>query len=222
MTHPDGTVATYPLERLTRLHDGIEQLEDDIWDAESEGYHSYSEDGDWDMDAEEQSHIPLVDAWDVSSTGGIQGEDDADFEDLEDDDEDAELMEVDRELWSPEAEMPVPDANESDLPDIPGFKESTQEVTSGVATPMVEDSVAQSEEEAHWNRFEILPSAPPDHAFYSSAPAQPSKTFLGRLSREYRILRSSLPGRPLPAAKHFFRYGFVFRLHFGTGIRGPD
>src|SRR5205085_1059048 len=36
-------------------------------------------------------------------------------------------------------------------------------------------------------------SAPPDHAFYSSTPAQHSKFFLTRLSREYRVLASSLP-----------------------------
>jgi len=44
-----------------------------------------------------------------------------------------------------------------------------------------------------WKRFEILASAPHDHAFYASAPAQPSKNFLARLSREYRVLSNSLP-----------------------------
>lgn len=45
-----------------------------------------------------------------------------------------------------------------------------------------------------WKRFDILPSVPHDHAFYTSSPAQPSKSFLARLTREYRVLESSLPG----------------------------
>ncbi|KAF8913015.1 hypothetical protein CPB84DRAFT_1722037 [Gymnopilus junonius] len=191
VTHPDGTAATYSLERLTRLHDGIEQLEDDVWDAGSEDYHSYSDDDDWDMDTEGQSQIPLDDYWDISSTGGIRGDDDANVEDLEDDDE-ADLMEVDQALWSPEAEIPIPDTNESNIPDLPRFKSSNQEADphlSEVSTPMIE----YNEDDVKWNRFEILASAPPDHAFYSSPPSQPSKIFLGRISREYRVLRSSLP-----------------------------
>ena len=48
--------------------------------------------------------------------------------------------------------------------------------------------------ETHWKRFEILPSAPTDHAYYGSQPAQPSRTFLARLNKEYRVLESSLPG----------------------------
>lgn len=172
-------------------------MEDDVWDAGSEDYHSYSDGDDWDMDTEEQPHIPIDDSWDVSSTGGIHGDDDANVEDLEEDD-DADLMEVDQALWSPEAETPIPDANEFDIPDLPRFKDSTQEIesrVSEVSTPIIEDS---GEDDVKWNRFEILPSAPPDHAFYSSPPSQPSKAFLGRLSREYRVLRSSLPGGSLP------------------------
>jgi ubiquitin-conjugating enzyme E2 O len=42
-------------------------------------------------------------------------------------------------------------------------------------------------------RFDILPSAPPDHAFYITTPGQHTKSFLGRLAREYRVLQSSLP-----------------------------
>jgi len=37
------------------------------------------------------------------------------------------------------------------------------------------------------------PTAPPDHAFFSSSPGHPSKSFLGRLRREYHILATSLP-----------------------------
>ena len=55
-------------------------------------------------------------------------------------------------------------------------------------------------DENSWTLFKILGSTPVDHAFYGSPPAQPSKAFLSRLRKEYRILDSSLPGqciRPL-------------------------
>jgi ubiquitin-conjugating enzyme E2 O len=48
--------------------------------------------------------------------------------------------------------------------------------------------------EVPWKRFDILPAAPGDHAFYSEQPAQPGKSFMARLNREYRALASSLPG----------------------------
>lgn len=49
-------------------------------------------------------------------------------------------------------------------------------------------------EEPPWKRFDILSSAPADHAFYSEPPAQPGKSFMTRLNREYRALANSLPG----------------------------
>jgi ubiquitin-conjugating enzyme E2 O len=55
------------------------------------------------------------------------------------------------------------------------------------------ENVDDSDPEIHWKRFEILPEAPRDHAFYSVDPAQPNKAFLARLSKEYRVLQSSLP-----------------------------
>jgi len=56
-----------------------------------------------------------------------------------------------------------------------------------------EDLDSDDGAESPWKRFEVLPSAPEDHAYYNSAPAQPSKAFLGRLTKEYRVLASSLP-----------------------------
>lgn len=52
---------------------------------------------------------------------------------------------------------------------------------------------ADFDPEMHWKRFDILPDAPHDHAFYSVEPIQPGKAFLTRLSKEYRVLQSSLP-----------------------------
>ena len=56
-----------------------------------------------------------------------------------------------------------------------------------------QENIDDSDPEVRWKRFDVLPEAPHDHAFYSIDPAQPSKTFLARLSKEYRVLQSSLP-----------------------------
>lgn len=45
-----------------------------------------------------------------------------------------------------------------------------------------------------WKRFDILPSAPADHAFFSKPIAQPSRAFMARLHKEYRALSTGLPG----------------------------
>lgn len=50
------------------------------------------------------------------------------------------------------------------------------------------------DEGENWKRFDVLASAPVDHAFYSSTPAAPSRAFLSRINREYRALADSLPG----------------------------
>ncbi|KAF8973555.1 hypothetical protein BDZ97DRAFT_1775695 [Flammula alnicola] len=200
--HPDWTVETYPLERLTRLYDGIEQLEDDAWDAGSEGYHSYSDDGEdeqaWAMDEDGvwRPELPNDEWEDMSSTGGIHGDEDEDIDVIEGE---GEIMEVDEELWDSEAV--VPDINETDLQQdrrAAAKKESNTNLESSNAstvaeTPHEHDKETDSDDSSRWSRFEILSSAPPDHAFFSTPPAQPSKAFLGRLSREYRVLKSSLP-----------------------------
>ncbi len=44
VSHPEGSVRAYPLQRLTRLYDSIEQLEDDPWgDEHSHDEHEYLE-----------------------------------------------------------------------------------------------------------------------------------------------------------------------------------
>ena len=61
--------------------------------------------------------------------------------------------------------------------------------TAEIAESSVENDLVNQ-----WTRFEILPQAPVDHAFYTTEPAtQPSKSFVSRLAKEYRVLQSSLP-----------------------------
>ncbi|KAF9455069.1 hypothetical protein P691DRAFT_691418 [Macrolepiota fuliginosa MF-IS2] len=95
-------------------------------------------------------------------------------------------------------------ANVESTPTVPGpsslskdcvFKgqtESSANITNGATST---NRVKESEvaEELSWKRFDILPCAPVDHAYYSSPPAQPAKSFLNRLNREYRALANSLP-----------------------------
>ncbi|KAF8203179.1 hypothetical protein BJ912DRAFT_943109 [Pholiota molesta] len=184
VTHPDWTVETYDLRRLTRLYDGIEQLEDDQWDAGSEGYHSYDDDDDseqqWAMDQDGvwRPAQPSEEWEDVSST-----HDDHD-DDMHVDEQ--EIMEVDHALWEsedtePEVHLIRPEINQDEM----GVEET------GSATEPSQLTIASTTLGFEENDFSdsILSSAPVDHAFYSSSPAQPSKAFLGRLNKEYRHSR---------------------------------
>lgn len=88
------------------------------------------------------------------------------------------------------------------------------DATSTIATPFTEEAskalgllntegrlqlevenVAEVEE--RWKKFAFLSSVPPDHAFFDTPVAQPSKTYMTRLNKEYRVLGSSLPGMGL-------------------------
>ncbi|PPQ62994.1 hypothetical protein CVT24_006100 [Panaeolus cyanescens] len=178
VTHPDWTVATYPLERLTRLHDGLEQLEDETWEDGSEGVDS--DDGNWNMEIE--SH------WDPrnhSDEWYEYSDDDAHMEGDE-----AEEMEVDRSIVPPHAASPSEDLPDSQTQEAHTIPSSDQGKVSNDEDMWDDHNISK---DSTWKRFDILSSAPVDHAFYSSAPAQPSKAFLGRLNREYKALESSLP-----------------------------
>lgn len=50
------------------------------------------------------------------------------------------------------------------------------------------------EEDENWERFAVLPNAPLDHAFIGEKALQPSKGFTIKLGKEFKALRSSLPG----------------------------
>ncbi|KAG9019315.1 hypothetical protein FRB90_004028 [Tulasnella sp. 427] len=59
----------------------------------------------------------------------------------------------------------------------------------------VGDSENEVEEdlEGPWKKFKMLSTAPPDHAFLSKKAGQPSRQFMTRLSKEYKILSTGLP-----------------------------
>lgn len=53
------------------------------------------------------------------------------------------------------------------------------------------------EDDGPWKKFDVLPSAPVDHAFLDKrkdGAGQQSRQFMARLSKEYKLLSTSLPG----------------------------
>ena len=171
MTHPDSAIRTYPLERLTKLYDGIAQL-DGLWVDDA---------ADYDMEADNRETWSMAEdgMWRLVAA-------DSEWEDYSEDgdDEDHEAMDLD-------------DGNETEL-ELRGSTPDMgpqQSLAPAADLPGVQADELMDEDQNPWKRFDILPSAPPDHAFFSSPPAQPSKSFLGRLTKEYRILSNSLPGQ---------------------------
>ena len=171
MVHPDYTKETYPIERLTRLYDGVEQYEDGMLDDEaSDGMHE---------DAEEDL------TWTMGEDGRWQVEMAEDREDWEDVDEigaEGDDMAIDEEQGD------TMDGRETEAP-------ATLAAPGETSEEEVPEDHQIAEDDDHWKRFEVLPTAPVDHAFYSSPAGQRPKAFLTRLHREYKALSSSLPGQ---------------------------
>lgn len=204
MVLPDSTTAVLPLERLTKLYDGLEQLEEMWSDGASEG--------------DDDSHIEEdgdVEVWAMDDNGHWVENDAADAEDWESIDGEDDSMDVDEDGWSSssptvlqndgiDATMAITDLIPGALPLNGGGSRHQEHLSTPTVRPsspdVPKDAVEEdagkvkSEEHPHWKRFEVLPSAPEDHAFFKSPPAQTSRHFLARLSREYRALESSLPG----------------------------
>lgn len=184
-----------PLERLSRLNDGLEQLEGLWGDDLSDGHDDYDED-----DSDRPLEILTEDGeWQTYSGG--EDEDDWVEDDLP--------MELDEGEVSIDADDTSSEGSES-FPRgfVPGAWPSSNGETVHATThdtpetnelsPIVRQDEDQTQSnglgEPSWKRFDILPSAPVDHAFYNTPPCQPSRQFMSRLSKEYRALESSLPG----------------------------
>ena len=199
MTHPNSTVSVYPLERLTKLYDGIEQLEDDGWAGDtSDGDEPIDENGDgtWLKDGEGVWRYRLDDTdgneWQGpdKDKDGVDDGDEDDAMDVEDD------FGTDFMTVSSHPDTPPP----LELSAVAPFS-AVQKIFNEDEGPVSNSHMDQESNAAGagvdlslWKRFDILGSAPHDHAFYATAPSQPSKNFLGRLTKEYRVLLSSLPG----------------------------
>ncbi|KAI0355359.1 hypothetical protein OH77DRAFT_1403203 [Trametes cingulata] len=192
---PNGDTVVVPLERLTRLYDSVEQLED-MW-GDDEGT---IEEGD------------EVEVWEMDQDGHwVEGtiDDDDEWESADEELDPDDSMEVETDEggdWSPSNDTVIPplhvepmavDAVVSpelrptsaaggrpDSPDVPKDATDVEDVE-----PATQDALADTP----WKRFEVLPSAPVDHAFYNTTPAQHTRQFMARMSKEYKALQSSLP-----------------------------
>jgi ubiquitin-conjugating enzyme E2 O len=214
------SVVVVPLERLTRLQDGMDNAMSDMWgDQYSDGY---GYDGDDDEDIEVQYETGGEGAWERYNGDLETGDEWEDEEEAEEDrhSETADFsskaetivdldpgvhnddgMDVDLPAVLPAMEPPSLDA--SMLP-VPSIVESSSGPSSGVRLPTEVDlasrrarDISMDDEDTSWQRFAILPQAPADHAFYASKHAQTTKTFMTRLNKEYRVLKSSLPGQSM-------------------------
>ncbi|KAJ7630782.1 hypothetical protein FB45DRAFT_916544 [Roridomyces roridus] len=189
VTHPNGAIRKYTLQRLTKLYDGIDQLEDDMWDEASEV--PADENGPW---TEEGA------GWDAA--GSDYGDDWASHA------SDSLGGSLERSIPGDDSMpplVPLPNLESATHSEVGTLQADAIPISNGIQhvpphngpngnsdDPSLDDPDSD-EDSGPWKRFDIQPSAPEDHAFYNSAPAQPSKPFLARLTREYRVLSSSLP-----------------------------
>ena len=192
---------------MTRLYDGIEQLEDEWDEGASEGDRSLSDEGErpWVMETNETWRPEQADAGNelehVHDGMDIDISEDVDSVQRDDTVERGETL-----IWpgqvsefrTPETIL-IPDIEAEYMEGIDTGQRLRDESCSPLdeceVSTMLESSEFQDEDHDAWKRFEISATAPPDHAFFSSSPGQPSKSFLGRLRREYHILATSLPGK---------------------------
>lgn len=208
---PSGSSVVLPLERLTRLYDGLEQLQemwgedDDLSEDEEEEledgqdadieFWTRDEDGQW-----MQADTPETDGWsteeeEVPEASSI---------------ENTESLKARTELLDKlKADTNIESSHSSD---------ASEEVSSAPDDPPPE-AQSRSVRESIWKRFDILPSTPPDHAFHGSAPAQPSRSFLARLSKEYKILENSLPGSYSQILSSVYTLTDFYRYHPGSRLR---
>jgi len=219
VTLPNGTVAKYPLERLTRLYDTLEQLED-LWgegsaqdDLENDHVHDHDpevwamdEDGVWQSQPNGDENDEWEETDDDEEDYDMDVEEDAPMDGIHTPDTDNEVhaswwdhiaptvtpVPTDQQDTASVSQVPS-STLQSSSPDVP--RDATEKEGVLVDGAVVSGVDSDGERETHWKRFEILPEAPHDHAFYTSTASQPSRNFLSRLQKEYRALSSSLPGR---------------------------
>ncbi|KAI9513052.1 hypothetical protein F5148DRAFT_463736 [Russula earlei] len=213
VTLPNGAVAKFALERLTRLYDTLEQLED-LWgegSAQGDPEHDHIHDHDtemWAMDEDgnwqAQSNGGENDEWEETDDEGdyVMDEGEAQIDDIHTADNEVHtswwdhivptMTAVPTEQQDTASVSQVPSSTlRSSSPDVPRDATEKEDVLVDGATVNGVDE--DGDKSSHWKRFEVLPEAPRDHAFHNSTPSQPSRNFLARLQKEYRALSSSLP-----------------------------
>lgn len=185
-----------PLERVTLLNnEGIDEL--GVWPDDnmsmSEGS-SYASEQVMEEVLYPDGAPPEgeeVDGWETEGSGGDEDMQSAESEwgdEQADKDRDEDMVVP----GGPIPASPLPPAPEEEAPVaelLPQAGPSTGITSQGSILDTLDESTSP------WHRFEILSSAPVDHAYYAqkTTSAQPPKAFLTRLSKEFKVLASSLP-----------------------------
>lgn len=115
----------------------------------------------------------------------------------------------------PSTPPPIPSTHSTSSPsDSQSQSQSQSPSQIDIAAKKAKDLLMEEDDSSPWQRFAILPHTPIDHAFYSSKPAQTSKSFISRLNKEYRVLKNSLPG--------IFSFLFFLCTIIGAGLQTVD
>ncbi|KAF8323122.1 hypothetical protein DL93DRAFT_2147193 [Clavulina sp. PMI_390] len=180
----DGTHEVVSIDRLTILNDFVDDLAMEAEELDDE-------DEDEEMPAVGSTLEQVSNAWQDFFFPGRSSQPFVD--------------EIQPDAWGHLDDEPIGDTVTSEAVDIEvdSLSPSSPQSASTPVTPSIEEPslpthVAPSDpSEASsplWTSFSILPTAPPDHAFLSvTPPSQPSRTFMTRVNKEYRVLSSSLP-----------------------------
>ncbi|TFL06373.1 hypothetical protein BDV98DRAFT_559298 [Pterulicium gracile] len=153
--HPGGMLGIYSVDKITRLHDGIEQLEMDNWDMQGDEHMDRMDEDDGMWDDEEMDSDTMVADSDWETDAYANTDVGMDAEDV--------ALEVPQSNTALPAETPHPKPEHSRSKDV------------------------------DWKQFDVQTSVPIDHAFRNTTPAQPSRSFLSRIQREYRAFITGLP-----------------------------
>ncbi|KAG9042571.1 hypothetical protein FS837_010684 [Tulasnella sp. UAMH 9824] len=205
-----GETVSVPLKRLTLLMDGRDGLPG-LWDD------PIVIDGQPDGAAGQAEVMSQV----LGQFFGIHTANGAGVEDLDEDmgsqgswedyDGDGDGMDVD--AGDNYQELPplvsIPEASTEDVtmnaPTQPVVPNPSQEPASSnlpptpsspqspTTKPGDSENEVEDDLEGPWKKFKMLASAPPDHAFLSKKPGQPTRQFMSRLAKEYKMLSTGLP-----------------------------
>lgn len=179
--HPGGMLGIYSVDKITRLHDGIEQLEMDNWDMQGDEHMDRMDEDDGMWDDEEMDSDTMVADSDWETDAYANTDVGMDAEDV--------ALEVPQSNTALPAETPHPKPEHSRSKDV------------------------------DWKQFDVQTSVPIDHAFRNTTPAQPSRSFLSRIQREYRAFITGLPGK-IPSCN--FRCSSLtslLRFHLRASVR---
>ncbi|CAE6413274.1 unnamed protein product [Rhizoctonia solani] len=203
---PHGEVVEVPLERVTLLN--------------NEGFDELAGWPDDNLSAEEGSNYGSEEVMEevLYPDGQPLQEEEADGWETEgSEDEDMESTgswgdDEDRDMAMPGGYIPgspVPPEPASAATAIAAAETEVSPPTPPVPEPSTSVNVrggsildTLDESNSPWHRFEVLPSAPVDHAYYGhkTTSAQPPRAFMARLTKEYKVLASSLPNTILVRA----------------------